>query len=47
MWRQRVSFLTIFKEVVDDDGAMAKSSANAPLGTGFVSRYRLPPRAGF
>ena len=29
------------------DGAVAKSLANGLVGTGFVSRYRLQPRAGF
>ena len=29
------------------DGAVAMSSANGLVGTGFVSRYRLQPRAGF
>ena len=29
------------------DGAVAMSSANGLVGTGFASRYRLQPRAGF
>ena len=29
------------------DGALVMSSANGLVGTGFVSRYRLRPRAGF
>ena len=29
------------------DGAVAMSSANGLVGTGFTSRYRLQPRAGF
>ena len=29
------------------DGAVAVSSANGLVGTGFASRYRLQPRAGF
>ena len=29
------------------DGAVAISSANGMVGTGFTSRYRLQPRAGF
>ena len=29
------------------DGAVAMSLANRMVGTGFVSRYRLQPRAGF
>ena len=29
------------------DGAVVMPSANSLVGTGFVSRYRLQPRAGF
>ena len=29
------------------DGAVVMSSANGLVGTGFVSQYRLQPRAGF
>ena len=29
------------------DGTVALSSAYGLVGTGFASRYRLPPRAGF
>ena len=29
------------------DGAVAKTSANMLVGTGFTSRYRLQHRAGF
>ena len=29
------------------DGAVAMSSANGLVGTGFASAYRLEPRAGF
>ena len=29
------------------DGAVAKSSANGLVGTGFASRYQLQPRVGF
>ena len=29
------------------DGAVVMSSANGLVGTGFASRYRLQPRAGF
>ena len=32
---------------IDPDGAMVMSSVNGLVGTGFVSRYRLQPRAGF
>ena len=29
------------------DGAVATSSVNGLVGTGFASRYRLQPRVGF
>ena len=29
------------------DGAVAKSSVNGLVGTGFASQYQLQPRAGF
>ena len=35
------------KQTTGPDGAVAMSSANGLVGTGFVSRYRLQPRAGF
>ena len=30
-----------------DDGAVVMSSANGLVGTGFASRYRFQPKAGF
>ena len=33
--------------VIGPDDAVAMSSANGMVGTGFASRYRLQPRAGF
>ena len=34
-------------QITGHDGAVAMSSANGLVGTGFASRYRLRPRAGF
>ena len=33
--------------ITGPDGAVDMSLANGLVGTGFVSRYRLQPRAGF
>ena len=35
------------KALIGPDGAVVISSANGLVGTGFISRYRLQPRAGF
>ena len=42
---QRYTPPTIY--ATSSDGAVVMSSANGPVGTGFASRYRLQPRAGF
>ena len=36
----------LFKQITGPDCAVAMSSANRLVGTGFASRYRLRPRAG-
>ena len=35
------------KTLTSSDGAVAMLMANGLVGTGFASRYRLQPRAGF
>ena len=37
----------VFMYISGPDGAVAKSTANGVVGIGFVSRYRLQPKAGF
>ena len=41
------SFVNLRLKETDPDGAVVMSSANRLVGTGFASRYRLQPRAGF
>ena len=38
---------TTFDVLTGPDGAVAMSSANGLIGTGFASRYRLQHREGF
>ena len=39
--------LLLIGKITGPGGAVAMSSANWLVGTGFASRYRLQPRAGF
>ena len=45
--KQLIKLFKYLINVTSPDGAVAMSSANGPVYTGFVSRYRLQPIASF